>query len=110
MSKLLDFVGDGVLKGRYREQHVISGKWIVDFFIPEIRLAIEIDGGIHNVPDVAKRDREKEADCKRFDITLIRFTNEQVFGNRAALIDGLRAGWRLAKKRKNVLIGTTRPL
>ena len=109
MSKLLCFINDGVLRGRFCEQHV-SGKWIFDFFIPEIRLAIEIDGSVHNIPDVAKRDREKEAYCERLDITLIRFTNEQVLGDRAVLIDGLRAAWRLAKNRKNVLIGTTRPL
>src|SRR5690349_16785529 len=38
----LGTVGARVLGGPFRTQHVISGKWIVDFFFPEIRLAIEV--------------------------------------------------------------------
>jgi very-short-patch-repair endonuclease len=37
----------GVLSGRFRTQHPISGKWIVDFFFPEVPLAIELDGAHH---------------------------------------------------------------
>jgi very-short-patch-repair endonuclease len=75
-NRILYKINGGVLKGRYRKQYPISGKWIVDFYIPEIRLAIEIDGSIHNEPDQLKKDKMKDDDCDRFDITLVRITND----------------------------------
>jgi hypothetical protein len=48
---------------------------------------------------------EKEQDCARFDITLLRITNADVFGDRDKLVDKLRHGWRMALKRENQLIG-----
>jgi very-short-patch-repair endonuclease len=104
-DSILYNINEGVLRGRYKKQHPISGKWIVDFFFPEIRLAIEIDGSIHNEPDQLKKDKMKDDDCDRFDITLVRITNDEVFGNYNKLVEKLRSSWRLAKNRKNRIIG-----
>ena len=95
----------GVLRRRFRTQHPISGKWIVDFFFPEVRLAIELDGGHHGHGEQAERDRIKERDCRRFDITLVRFTNAEVFRNPVALVEKLRGAWANAGARKNVIVG-----
>jgi very-short-patch-repair endonuclease len=97
----------GALRRRFIFQHAISGRWIVDFFFSEVRLAVEVDGGIHTLDHQRQRDRLKEADCRRFDITLVRVTNSEVFGDRDALLEKLRAGWWAAKRRSNVIIGTT---
>jgi very-short-patch-repair endonuclease len=98
-------VSDGVLEGEFKSQHVASGKWILDFFFPKIRLAVEIDGSVHQKPEQMERDRQKEEDCARFDITLIRITNEEVFGDREPLTEKLRDGWRQALQRENKIIG-----
>ncbi len=37
------------------------GPYILDFFAPSINLAIEIDGGIHERPDVREKDQNKYA-------------------------------------------------
>jgi very-short-patch-repair endonuclease len=95
----------GVLKKRYKRQHVVSGKWIVDFFFPEIRLAIEIDGPSHQTEEQAIKDMEKDADCANLDITVVRITNSQVFGDPDNLLQLLREAWKLAKARKNRFIG-----
>ena len=42
-----------------RRLHPIAGL-IVDFAIPKVTLAIEIDGGIHELPEVAARDRVRD--------------------------------------------------
>ena len=94
----------GLLKGRYKRQHPISGKWIVDFFFPEVRLAVEVDGSYHRRDDQQKKDRLKDADCNRFEITILRLSNREVFGDRDHLVQKLRAGWIAAKKRENILI------
>jgi very-short-patch-repair endonuclease len=85
--QFLTRLNKGVLRKRFLFQHPISGKWIVDFFFPEIRLAIELDGGHHKDGVQAKRDRIKEEDCRRFDITLARFTNAEVFGSERVLVE-----------------------
>jgi very-short-patch-repair endonuclease len=104
-EKFLLKLNGGVLRGMFKSQHMISGKWIVDFFFPKIRLTVEIDGPIHQEPEQMERDREKEEDCARFDITLIRITNEEVRGNKDALTQKLRDGWRQALNRENKIIG-----
>lgn len=102
---LLEDVSDGALRGRYESQYAISGKWIVDFFFPEVRLAVEIDGEYHKLPEQQRRDRLKEEDCARFDITLIRIANETVLKNPEFAIGVLREGWGRALRRENKLIG-----
>jgi very-short-patch-repair endonuclease len=105
LCSILGSLKGGVLKGRFTKQHVVSGRWIVDFFFPEIRLAIEVDGAIHCTAEQRARDWQKERDCARFDITLLRVTNADVFGDRDKLIQKLRHGWRMALDRENKIIG-----
>jgi very-short-patch-repair endonuclease len=107
LEKLLNSLNGGVLAGRFEREHVISGKWIVDFFFPEVRLAIEVDGSIHNTEVQRAKDKHKETDCARFDITLMRLRNSEVLGSRNRLIHRLRAAWAEALKRENRVIGTT---
>jgi very-short-patch-repair endonuclease len=105
LSTILNSLNSGVLRGRFRSQHAVSGRWIVDFFFPEIRLAIEVDGRVHRSKEQRAKDAEKERDCRRFDITLVRISNSEVFGDREKLLDKLRSGWRTALRRENKIIG-----
>jgi very-short-patch-repair endonuclease len=105
LCSILKSLNGGVLKGRFASQHVVSGKWIVDIFFPEIRLGIEIDGGVHLTSQQRKLDKQKELDCARFDITLLRLTNKEVFGDRQKLVEKLRLGWKMALQRENKIIG-----
>ena len=105
LERILNQLNGGVLRGKFEREHVISGKWIVNFFFPEIRLAIEVDGSIHLTNDQRRRDKLKNADCARFDITVLRIANREIHGNRTALVEKLRTGWREALNRKNWIIG-----
>ncbi len=53
-----------------------AGPYILDFFCPQIRLAIELDGDQHKDPMVY--DKERELFLKDKDITTIRFWNDEV--------------------------------
>ncbi|MFN7054204.1 endonuclease domain-containing protein [Hyphomonas sp.] len=58
-----------------RRQHPING-FIVDFAITRARLVIEIDGGIHALPEVAARDAERDATLRSLGWTTLRIPAE----------------------------------
>ena len=97
LEKILNTVNAGILKGKFQREFV-CGKWILDFFFGCNRLGIEVDGDYHSSPRQKKKDIEKEADCLAVEITLLRLTNAEVFGDREALLDRLRDGYRGADR------------
>ena len=52
---------------------------IADFYCHEKRLVIEVDGGIHVDAEVKEHDENRSAELDRLGITVIRFTNDQIF-------------------------------
>ena len=62
---------------KFRRQHSIN-KYIVDFYAPEINLAIELDGEVHLSEEKRERDRIREDFLKSLGIKVIRFKNEDV--------------------------------
>ncbi len=60
---------------RFKAQHPMD-MFIVDFYCHKYKLIIEVDGEIHlNQKDY---DEGRTAELNRFDLTVIRFTNEDV--------------------------------
>lgn len=55
------------------------GPYILDFFCPEMRLAIELDGEQHK--EAIEYDQERESFLKDKDIKTIRFWNNEVINN-----------------------------
>ncbi len=62
---------------RIRRQHPVW-KFIADFYCHELRLIIEIDGGIHFSSERKDYDISRDVILKEFGIEIIRFTNEDV--------------------------------
>jgi len=62
---------------RFRRQFGV-GPYIVDFYCPREKLAIEVDGGYHIVDDIAMNDKDRQANIEALGIRVIRFTNEEV--------------------------------
>ena len=60
---------------KFRRQHNI-GRFIVDFYCHEARLAIEVDGGVHDTQK--ERDAERDAWLAASGLTVLRFENEAV--------------------------------
>ncbi len=65
---------------KFRRQHSIAN-FIVDFYCAEKKLAIEIDGGIHDRADIKMKDAEKTKTLDYYSIRLLRFNNEEIFDN-----------------------------
>ena len=59
--------------------------FILDFYCPEIRLAIEMDGGQHITNKEQDNMRTKELNRKN--ITVIRFTNDEVLNDLDSVLE-----------------------
>ena len=65
---------------RFRRQHGI-GPYVVDFYCPEVRLAVEVDGDSHFGDGAEKRDQRRQAYVESFGILFMRCTNGDVYKN-----------------------------
>jgi very-short-patch-repair endonuclease len=65
---------------RFRRQHP-AGRFILDFYCHPLRLAIELDGSVHNLPEQAEYDDGRTAELEHLGITVLRFRNEEILQN-----------------------------
>lgn len=60
-----------------RRQHNIEN-YIVDFYIADKKIVIEIDGIQHNSIDGLKKDAQRDKELSCWGITVIRYSNESI--------------------------------
>ncbi|WP_229311166.1 endonuclease domain-containing protein [Larkinella soli] len=78
------------LDGRkFRRQHSI-GYFILDFYCPAERLAIEVDGFIHDAPENQANDQERDRALATLDITVLRVRNEEIAENVFEVLERIR--------------------
>ena len=65
---------------KWRRQQVLHG-FIVDFYCPALRLALEVDGSVHHQDDVQSADAERTSILAGFGIRVMRVTNNNVEAN-----------------------------
>jgi len=65
---------------KFRRQYSVD-KYVIDFFCPELKLAVEIDGNVHNKPDQKEYDIKRQEYLEKFGITFVRITNDELLGN-----------------------------
>jgi very-short-patch-repair endonuclease len=63
---------------KFRRQHSV-GKYILDFYCPEIRLSVELNGETHANPIVMEKDIEKDKYMEKYSITVLRYENKWVY-------------------------------
>lgn len=69
------------IKGlKFRRQYSV-GKYVIDFYCTEIKLAIEADGDTHNSDDEIEYDRKRQSDIEIFGIRFLRIRNDEIFEN-----------------------------
>ncbi len=71
---------------KFRRQCGI-GKYVFDFYCPEFKLAIEIDGDVHGYAAQKIRDLEKEKFATQLGITVLRFTNGEILESVDGVLD-----------------------
>lgn len=70
-------------------QHRI-GRYTVDFAVRKARVAIEVDGGVHDFPGRAEYDVERQRYIEAKGWTVVRFRTEQTHDSKL-IIDAIRA-------------------
>ncbi len=71
---------------KFRRQHSV-GSYILDFYCPEYRLAIELDGDSHFTQSGIEYDTIRTAFLNQANIQILRFTNIEVFENLESVLE-----------------------
>ncbi|HGY54960.1 MAG TPA: endonuclease domain-containing protein [Caldithrix abyssi] len=62
---------------KFRRQYGID-QFVIDFYCPRIKLAVELDGSVHQNSDIKNYDRERQKYIETFGVTFLRFKNSDV--------------------------------
>ena len=91
----MDALKKSGLDGRkFRRQHSV-GPYVLDFYCPSERLAVELDGDDHFTLPAGTHDAERRRYLERYGIRVIRFENQRVFRNEEWVLEQIRSefGW-----------------
>ena len=65
---------------KFRRQHAV-GPFILDFYCAEAHLVVEVDGTIHDSPDVKEHDALRSEHLERYGYRVLRVRNEDVIAD-----------------------------
>ena len=82
------------LDGRkFRRQHGV-GKYVLDFYCPSERLAIELDGEQHFTDEGMEYDQDRTDYLNTYNIKVIRFENDEVFHSPEGVLAEIKSNFR----------------
>ncbi|MBN2257435.1 MAG: endonuclease domain-containing protein [Anaerolineaceae bacterium] len=86
---LWQFLRDRRLGGfKFQRQHPV-GRYILDFYCHEKKLAIELDGGQHGFAEQMARDQQRTIALEDAGIRIIRYWDNEVFTNTDGVLDDI---------------------
>ena len=96
--------GKQILGLKFRSQHPID-IFIADFYCHKARLVVEIDGEIHE--GQIEYDDGREAEIEKYDIKVIRFTNDEVINDIDRVVNKIKEI--VSERIKNLPAGLSTP-
>lgn len=92
---------NGQMEGlRFRRQHPV-GPYILDFYCPELKLCVELDGHSHGLDGAEARDARRTDYLEARGITVVRFWNDDVKSDLLSVVDSVLRECRAIAARKN---------
>jgi very-short-patch-repair endonuclease len=88
---LWNAVRGGAIGTRVRRQHPI-GSYIVDFYVPQARLVVEVDGESHNRGELPERDERRDQYLRDNGYRVLRVMAVDVLRNIQSVVDAISAG------------------
>ncbi len=73
---------------KFRRQYAIAG-FVTDFYCAQLKLAVELDGEIHQ--SLTERDRARDALITNRGIRVLRITNDELAKDREGVLARLRS-------------------
>jgi very-short-patch-repair endonuclease len=89
-----------LLGKKFRRQESL-GRYIVDFYCPECRLIVELDGAPHFEPNSDIYENERTTYLAQLGLTVIRFENQTVHDDIELVLQCIREALRNAASRLN---------
>ena len=84
------YLRDRQMEGlKFRRQHPIR-RYVPDFYVNELKFAIELDGGYHNDKVQKFYDKDREEIIAFYQVVILRFTNEEVIFNIDSVLSIIR--------------------
>jgi cyclase len=75
-------------KLKFRRQHPVS-LYIVDFYCHAEKLAIEIDGSVHDLEEIKIKDEMRQKDLEKLGLRVIRFTTNDILNNLEVVLEAI---------------------
>ena len=73
-------------RGKFRRQYSV-GSYVIDFYYPKLKLAIEVDGMSHFQPGSKERDKERQKYIETYGIKFLRYINTDIYENLERVIE-----------------------
>jgi very-short-patch-repair endonuclease len=87
------------LEGKKFRRHESLGRYVVDFYCPECRLIVELDGAPHFEPNSDIYENERTAYLEGLGLTVIRFENQVIHDAIELVLECIREAIRNAPPR-----------
>jgi very-short-patch-repair endonuclease len=71
---------------KFRRQYGVD-QYVIDFYCPGLKLAIEVDGDIHFTPKARAHDSLRQAHIESFGIQFLRIKNDDIYSNLDSVLD-----------------------
>ncbi|HMQ01637.1 MAG TPA: DUF559 domain-containing protein [Candidatus Doudnabacteria bacterium] len=84
--RLWYYLKNSKIGAKFRRQHSI-GPFILDFYSPKYKLAIELDGAAHDHEALYKKDFKRSVYLADQGIKVLRFENRLIFENIQRVVD-----------------------
>jgi very-short-patch-repair endonuclease len=65
---------------RFLRQYSVD-HFVIDFYCPELKLAVEIDGDVHDKPEQKDYDKARQKYLEKYGIEFVRIKNEEFLAN-----------------------------
>lgn len=75
---------------KFRRQHPVD-MYILDFYAPDIKLAIELDGSTHNIKENREYDNDRKEYLKSKGIEILRFWNSEMEKNLESVLNKIKS-------------------
>jgi very-short-patch-repair endonuclease len=79
-----------VMGYRFRRQFSV-GYYILDFYCPKAKLAIELDGAHHYTDEGHSNDKHRDEHLQEMGITVLRFENNLIFNSLDNVIEEIKS-------------------